>query len=91
VLAADALVLAGCAPDARRPDPGFDAFLGELECACDRQRICAAPVEQRFTRPGRREGGHIIDERSLLRAGRTCSTVCRRGEARRARSRSVRG
>ncbi|MCL4799375.1 MAG: hypothetical protein KJ025_07295 [Burkholderiales bacterium] len=69
-LAAVALAVAGCASDAWRPDPGFDAFLGQVQQDCRGQRIGPAPVDQLIASPGSREGGYFVDQTSRLYAGR---------------------
>jgi hypothetical protein len=68
--AAIALVLlAGCAPDAFRRDPAFEAWISEVRKECYRERIGTDTVGNLLGHSGSREGNHFLNQTSRLYAG----------------------
>jgi hypothetical protein len=63
-------LLTGCAPDAFRRDPAFEAWIGEVRKACYRERIGTDTVGNLLGNTGSREGNHFLNQTSRLYAGR---------------------
>jgi hypothetical protein len=65
-----AAALTACAPDAWKPSPGYDAFLGQVQNACYYQRIGLINVGDMLANPGNSQSGYFIDETSRLYFGK---------------------
>lgn len=63
-------LLAGCAPDAFRRDPAFEAWIGEVRTVCYRERIGTKRVGDLLGGAGSREGNHFLNQTSRLYADR---------------------
>jgi len=68
-LACASLLLAACAPDAWKPDRGFESWLAQLGAACEGKRIGDARVED-LVRGSTRAAIYFTDQTSRLYHGR---------------------
>jgi hypothetical protein len=69
-LAASVAFLVGCAPDAFRRDPEFEAWIREVLVACKDARIGTMTVGRLLGSTGSDEGGQFLNQTSRLYAGR---------------------
>jgi hypothetical protein len=62
-------LLAGCAPDAFRRDPAFEAWLREVRTACQDARIGTTTVGRLLGSTGSEQGNQFLNQTSRLYAG----------------------
>ena len=65
-----AAALAGCAPDAWKPAPGFEVFLNQVQTACYYRPIGIVNVGDMLTNPGNMQSTYFIDQTSRLYYGK---------------------
>jgi hypothetical protein len=65
-----AAAIAGCAPDAWKPSPGFDGFLDQVQKACYYRPIGVVNVGDMLTNPGNMQSSYFIDQTSRLYFGK---------------------
>ncbi len=64
------IALAGCAPDAWKPNPGFSAFLNQVERVCGTSRIGELTVSQLMNPGSSQYSAYFVDLTSRFDLGR---------------------
>ena len=68
--AAAAVALAACAPDAWKPATGYEAFLGQVQSACNYQKIGLVNIGYLLAHTNSMQSTYFIDQTSRLYSGK---------------------